>query len=92
MSNLTQSSEPGCNNAPGDIIELRRLPGVRLEVVAVWKRESFGDREIYMLELVDDFGDRVYMRTDDEHETLLDLTPCSVSDEPQSSAILGDEE
>jgi len=83
-------------HAPGNIIELRRLPGVRFEVVALWKREAFGGRAVFMAELRELDTEEInsecfFLWLNDEHETLFEMTTRKPWEEPQSSAILGDE-
>lgn len=81
--------DPACSIAPGDRIELRRLPGVEWVVVSVLKREDLEGHARFLLEINCGQGS-AFMWHNDPEETLWSLIEVSPWEEPQSSAILED--
>lgn len=80
--------EPDCLVAPGDWIELIRLPGIEWRVLSVLKLEALDGYPRYLLQ-IDDDGDTgtVYVWHDDPEEKLWSLTELAPWEEPQSSAL-----
>lgn len=84
--------EPDCVVAPGDSIELIRLPGIEWQVVGVLKYEDGNGNARFLLEIDDgDSVGTVYLWHDDRQEKLWSLTELAPWEEPQSSAMLEDE-
>jgi len=80
--------EPDCIVAPGDSIELIRLPGIEWCVRSVLRLEALDGYPRYLLEIDDGNTGTVYLWHDDRQEKPWSLTELAPWEEPQSSAIL----
>lgn len=67
--------EPDCPVAPGEYIELARLPGVLFLVVAIMRREDLQSGPRFLLELSNETSGTTYLWADDLDEVLHVLTP-----------------
>ena len=83
--------EPDCTVAPGDSIELIRLPGIEWHVVSVAKVEYDEGPPQFLLSLANHECGCVYVWHDDREEKLWTMNEVMPWEEPRSSAI-GDDE
>ena len=84
--------EPECTIAPGDNIELIRLPGIEWHVISVAKVEYDEGPPRFLLSLANHECGCVYVWHDDREEKLWTMNEIATWEEPRSSAILEGEQ
>lgn len=88
---ILTAREPDCVVAPGDSVELIRLPGIWWTVISVSKWAYADGSTRYLLGLANHECGCVYVWHDDREEKLWTMNEVAPWDEPRSSAI-GDDE